>query len=194
MNRQMISWVICGASVVANLILVIALIGQHDSAKTSSEKLSTLEKKYETVNKELKGYKNDATTAALESNDSIKDLVKTFFKTQFEYDNDTYTTRFDKSKKYVSDDVLNSLKGSGGELKAPKTEIKNTVKDLNVYMTSNDTETVKALVNMTTEYSIDGEAQPESNQIYEVEVTPQNGDWIITNLSLMGSFQPYTHS
>nr|WGD64190.1 hypothetical protein P5648_22190 [Bacillus subtilis] len=62
MNRQMISWVICGASVVANLILVIALIGQHDSAKTSSEKLSTLEKKYETVNKELKGYKNDATT------------------------------------------------------------------------------------------------------------------------------------
>lgn len=194
MNRQMISWVICGASVVANLILVIALIGQHDSAKTSSEKLSTLEKKYETVNKELKGYKNDATTAALESNDSIKDLVKTFFKTQFEYDNDTYTTRFDKSKKYVSDDVLNSLKGSGGELKAPKTEIKNTVKNLNVYMTSNDTETVKALVNMTTEYSIDGETQPESNQIYEVEVTPQNGDWIITNLSLMGSFQPYTHS
>ncbi|MCM3191286.1 hypothetical protein M3596_21465 [Bacillus subtilis] len=194
MNRQMISWIICGASVVANLILVIALIGQHDSAKTSSEKLSTLEKKYETVNKELEGYKNDATTAALESNDSIKDLVKTFFKTQFEYDNDTYTTRFDKSKKYVSDDVLNSLKGSGGELKPPKTEIKNTVKNLNVYMTSNDTETVKALVNMTTEYSIDGETQPESNQIYEVEVTPQNGDWIITNLSLMGSFQPYTHS
>jgi len=92
----------------------------------------------------------------------------------------------------VTDDVYNALKGPGN-ITTPKTNFQNEVKNLDVYITTNDNKTIKALVNITTLYSIGGIKNKLINQIYELELKEQAKEqWIITKYTLMGNFSPYS--
>src|SRR5665648_626449 len=106
--------------------------------------------------------------------------------------NKNYTGRFEIIRKYVTDDVYNALKGPG-DITTPKANFQNEVKNLDVYITTHDNKTIKALVNITTLYSMGGAANKPINQIYELELKEQEKDqWIITNYTLMGNFAPYS--
>lgn len=62
-----------------------------------------------------------------------------------------------------------------------------------MYLTTNDNKTIKALVNITTVYSVQGIKGKAINQIYELELKEQGKDkWIITKYTLMGNFSPYS--
>lgn len=84
------------------------------------------------------------------------------------------------------------LKGTG-DIITPKTKFQNKIENLNIYLTTNDNATIKALVNITTMYSIEGKNSAPINQIYELELREQGTDkWIITKYTLMGNFAPYS--
>src|SRR5665648_1188448 len=88
-------------------------------------------------------------------------------------------------------DRYNALKGPG-DITTPTTSFQNEVKNLDVYITTHDNKTIKALVNITTLYSIGGVANKPINQIYELELKEQEKEWIITKYTLMGNFAPYS--
>jgi len=111
---------------------------------------------------------------------------------EFNYTNANYISRSENIKKYVTDDVYNALKGAG-DIETPKTKIQDEVKNLNVYLTTNDNKTIKALVNITTVYLVQGVKSAAINQIYELELTQREKDeWIINKYTLMGNFSPYS--
>ncbi len=65
--------------------------------------------------------------------------------------------------------------------------------NLEVYITTNDNKTIKAFVNITTLYSIEGVKNKPINQIYTLDLKEQEKQqWIITNDTLMGNFSPYS--
>src|SRR5665648_221831 len=137
-------------------------------------------------------YEANNKTEALVNTQKIKDNISQFVDAEYNYTNKNYTGRFEIIKKYVTDDVYNALKGPG-DITTPTTSFQNEVKNLDVYITTHDNKTIKALVNITTLYSIGGIANKPINQIYELELQEQGNDqWIITNYTLMGNFAPYS--
>jgi len=178
-------------SLVINLVFVFGLVGQKIDSNSKKAEIKTLTSNNENLNKKVKQYDTNANTQTLLTGDEIKSDVGNFIDAQFNYTNKNYVSRFENIKKYVSTDVYNGLKGAG-DIAAPKTSIQNKVDDLNVYLTTNSNQTVSALVNIRTIYSVNGEDSSPINQIYELELKQQGKDkWIITKYTLMGNFQPY---
>lgn len=186
-----IIYIVLGISLVLNLILVILTAGQRFSISNNNKEISDLTTKNKSLNTKLKDYQINNEVDQASNNSDVKKLVQNFCYAQFNYDNSNYATRFDNSKKYVTNDVYSALKGSGA-ITTPKTEFKNEVKNLNIYLTSNDGNNIKALVHMTNSYTIQGTTS-DTDQFYEFDVSQQNGSWIINKMSLMGSFTPYNN-
>jgi len=180
-------------SLVINLVFAFGLVGQKIDSNNKNTQIKTLTSNNESLNKKVKQYDSNANTQTLLTGDNIKSNIGDFIDAQFNYTNKNYVSRFEKIKKYVSTDVYNALKGAGdGDIAAPKTSIENKVDNLNVYLTTNSNQTISALVNIRTIYSVNGDDSLPINQIYELELKEQGNDkWIITKYTLMGNFQPY---
>jgi hypothetical protein len=178
-------------SLVINLVFVFGLVGQKIDSNSKNTEIKTLTSNNESLNKKVKQYDTNANTQTFLTGDKIKSNIGNFIDAQFNYTNKNYVSRFEDIKKYVSTDVYNALKGAG-DIAAPKTSIQNKVDNLNVYLTTNSNQTVSALVNIRTIYSVNGDDSAPINQIYELELKQQGKDkWIITKYTLMGNFQPY---
>lgn len=184
-----IIYIVLGISLVLNLILVISIVGQSFSISNNNKTITDLTAKNKSLNNKLKDYQINNDVDQASNNADVKKLIQNFCHAQFDYDNSNYVNRFDNVKKYVTNDVYNALKGSGSTA-TPKTQFKNEVKNLNIYLTSNDSKNIKALVHMTNSYTIQGTTS-DTDQFYEFDVSQQNGSWIINKISLMGSFTPY---
>lgn len=179
-------------SLVINLIFMVGLVGQKIDSNSKNTEIKTLTSNNESLNKKLKQYDTNANTKTLLTGDKIKSNIVGFIDAQFNYTNKNYVSRFEDIKKYVSNDVYNALKGAGN-VAAPKTSIQNKVDNLNIYLTTNNSQTVSALVNIRTIYSVNADDSAPINQIYELELKEQEKDkWIITKYTLMGNFQPYS--
>jgi hypothetical protein len=182
------------ASLVINLIFIVALTGTTINIKNKNEQIKTLTLTNESLNQKVS--KNDANseTKTLLNTQKIKDTISNFINAEFNYTNSNYISRSENIKKYVTYDVYSALKGTG-DIETPKTKIQDEVTNLNVYLTTNDNKTIKALVNITTVYSVQGIKGKAINQIYELELTePEQGKdtWIINKYTLMGNFSPYS--
>jgi len=183
---------VCIASLVVNLIFLLAITGGAITMNDKNAQLKTLAAQNETLNQKVTQYDANNQTEALLNTEKIKNNISQFVDAQYNYTNNNYKNRFEVIKKYVTDDVYNALKGPG-DITTPKTNFQNEVKNLDVYITTNDNKTIKALVNITTLYSIGGVANKPINQIYELELKEQEKDqWIITKYTLMGNFAPYS--
>ncbi len=180
------------ASLVVNMIFIVVIIGGTVNVKNKIEQIKTLASNNESLNQKVNKYNTNNTTETLLNTQKIKNNISDFINAEFNYTNSNYISRSENIKKYVTDDVYNALKGAG-DIETPKTKIQDEVKNLNVYLTTNDNKTIKALVNITTVYSVQGIKGKAINQIYELELKEQGKDkWIITKYTLMGNFSPYS--
>lgn len=178
-------------SLVINLVFMFGLVGQKIDSNSKNTQIKTLTSNNESLNKKIKQYNTNAYTQTLLTGDKIKSNIGSFIDAQFNYTNKSYVSRFENIKKYVSNDVYNALKGAG-DIAAPKTSIQNKVDNLNIYLTTNSNQTISALVNIRTIYSVNGDDSAPINQIYELELKELGKDkWIITKYTLMGNFEPY---
>jgi len=178
-------------SLVINLVFMFGLVGQKIDSNSKNTQIKTLTSNNESLNKKVKQYNTNADTQTLLTGDKIKRNIGNFIDAQFNYTNKNYVSRFENIKKYVSNDVYNALKGAG-DIAAPKTSIQNKVDNLNIYLTTNSNQTVSALVNIRTIYSVNGDDSSPINQIYELELKELGKDkWTITKYTLMGNFEPY---
>ena len=178
-------------SLVINLVFVFGLVGQKIDSNNKNAEIKILTSNNKNLNDKVKQYDKNVNTQTLLTGDKIKRNIGDFINAQFNYTNKNYVSRFEDIKKYVSNNVYNALKGAD-DIAAPKTSIQNKVDNLNVYLTTNSNQTVSALVNIRTIYTVNGEVSSPINQIYELELKQQGKDkWIITKYTLMGNFQPY---
>jgi len=180
------------ASLVFNLIFIVAITGGAITINDKNGQLKTLATQNEGLNQKVTQYDANNKTDTLLNTEKIKNNISEFVAAEFNYTNSNYISRFEVIKKYVTEDVYNALKGPG-DITTPTTNFKNEVKNLDIYITTNDNKTIKALVNTTTLYSIGGVGNKPINQIYELELKEQEKDhWIITKYTLMGNFAPYS--
>lgn len=175
-----------GVSIVLNIILIIGIAGQGIVSSRQKSQVQNLTTQNEQLNKKL----SQLSQGGNQDNYSIKSLLHDLFYTEFQYNNQTYVSRFKKIKKYVTDDVYKSLQGAGGA-EAPKTPIQNKVNSLNIYLTDTNTDTAKALVSINTTYSVNGSNNSPVSQIYEVQIIKGNNSYVVNKITLMGSFAPY---
>src|SRR5665648_389158 len=169
---------VCIASLVVNLIFLLAITGEAITIKDKNAQLKTLASQNETLNQKVTQYEANNKTEALVNTQKIKDNISQFVDAEYNYTNNNYKSRFEVIRKYVTDDVYNALKGPG-DITTPTTSFQNEVKNLDVYITTHDNKTIKALVNITTLYSMGGVTNKPINQIYELELKEQEKDqWI----------------
>lgn len=179
-------------SLVINLVFVFGLVGQKIDSNSKNTEIKTLTANNENLDKRVKQYDKNSNTQTLLTGDKVKNNIGNFINAQFNYTNKNYVSRYEDIKKYVSTDVYNALKGAG-DIGAPKTSIQNRVDNLNIYLTTNSSQAVSALVNIRTIYTVNGDDSAPINQIYELELKELGKDkWIITKYTLMGNFEPYT--
>jgi len=179
-------------SLVVNLILIVALTGGAISLRNNNAQIQSLSSQKENLNQRLEQDNANNKTETLLTSQAIKNNISDFVNAEFNYTNENYISRFEEIKRYVTNDVYNGLKGTG-DITTPKTKVQNEVTNLNVYFTTDDNKTIKALVNIATIYSIQGVKGTTINQIYELELREQTKDqWIITKDTLMGNFSPYS--
>jgi hypothetical protein len=179
-------------SLVINLVFAFGLVGQKINSNSKDTQIKTLTSSNENLSQKVKQYDANANTQTLLTGDKIKSNIGNFINALFNYTNKNYVSRYGDIQKYASPDVYNALKGAG-DIGAPTTKIQDRVSNLNVYLTTNSDQTITALVNISTIYSVNGNDSAPINQIYELELTQQGKDnWIITKYTLMGNFEPYS--
>ena len=176
-----------GVSIVLNIILIIGIVGQVMTSSTQKTKVQNLTTENQQLNKKLSQLSSEGSD---QDNYDIKNVMQNLFNAEFNYNNQTYVSRFKEIKKYVTDGVYQSLQGAGG-VEAPKTQIQNKINSLNIYLTDTNTDTAKALVSMNTTYNVNGSNASPVSQIYEVEVIKQGSKYLVNKITLMGSFVPY---
>lgn len=174
-------------SIVLNIILIIGIVGQGVISSRQKSQVQSLTTENQQLNQKLSRLSSEGSN---QDNYDIKNVVHNLFYAQFNYNNQTYVSRFKEIKKYSTDGVYQSLQGAGGA-EAPKTQIQNKVNSLNIYLTDTNTDTAKALVSISTTYSVNGSNASPISQIYEAEVIKQGSKYFVNKITLMGSFAPY---
>ena len=130
-------------SLVANLIFLLAITGGAITMNDKNVQLKTLASQNERLNQKVTQYDANNKTETLVNTQKIKDNISQFVDAEYNYTNKNYTGRFEIIRKYVTDDVYNALKGPG-DITTPKTNFQNEVKNLDVYIMTNDNKTIKA--------------------------------------------------
>lgn len=174
-------------SIVLNIILIIGIVGQGVILSRQKSQVKNITTENQQLNKKLSQLSSEGSN---QDNYNIKNVIHNVFYAEFNYNNQTYVSRFKEIKKYVTDEIYQSLQGAGG-VEAPKTQIQNKVNSLNIYLTDTNTNKAKALVSINTTYSVNGSNANPVSQIYEVEVVKQGSKYLVNKITLMGSFAPY---
>jgi hypothetical protein len=160
-------------------------------------------KKYSALNKELKEQINSLeaglseaegiiTDEQLANSNDAKKVVESFFKTQYDYNSETYKERYEKIKPYVNDKVYGQLT-TAGIPEIPNVKYENKINDLKLYMTAQDKD-LTGLVLLNTVYNIEGVKSPETTQIFQVKVSEENGKQQIVSLEVLGTFASMSES
>ncbi|MCM3603118.1 hypothetical protein M3175_20475 [Robertmurraya korlensis] len=185
-----------------SLALVISIFANVALGFNVSSK-SQENKEYSELNKELKGEikslktgLNEAegiiTDEQLANSSDAKKVVESFFKTQYDYNSETYKERYEKIKSYVNDEVYGQLT-SAGIPEIPNVKFENKINNLKLYMTAQNKE-LTGLVLLNTVYKIEGVESPETTQIFQVTVSEENGKQQIVSLEVLGTFASMSES
>ncbi|MCY9367577.1 hypothetical protein MOF14_12620 [Bacillus spizizenii] len=151
--------------------------------KQTQKEYSQLSKDYTELNR-INGLSSKEMTA--------KDVIKNSFNILYNYNNENFVSRFDKAKKYMTDKVVDKLKGSGGVVEAPKVEIEKRVNQLKIYREIKKDHNIVALVQLESTYSVDGEDNPKMNELYRVRVNLDTNK--VDTFELLGSLNIVSES
>ncbi|MCY9311725.1 hypothetical protein MOF23_22595 [Bacillus inaquosorum] len=158
--------------------------------KNADQKLKQTQKEYSQLSKDytelnrINGLSSKEMTA--------KDVIKNSFNTLYNYNNENFVSRFDKAKKYMTDKVVDKLKGSGGVVEAPKVEIEKRVNQLKIYREIKKDHNIVALVQLESTYSVDGKDNPKMNELYRVRVNLDTNK--VDTFELLGSLNIVSES
>ncbi|OJH63557.1 hypothetical protein P5641_00305 (plasmid) [Bacillus subtilis] len=158
--------------------------------KNADQKLKQTQKEYNQLSKDytelnrINGLSSKEMTA--------KDVIKNSFNTLYNYNNENFVSRFDKAKKYMTDKVVDKLKGSGGVVEAPKVEIEKRVNQLKIYREIKKDRNIVALVQLESTYSVDGKDNPKMNELYRVRVNLDTNK--VDTFELLGSLNIVSES
>lgn len=158
--------------------------------KNTDQKLKQTQKEYSQLSKDytelnrINGLSSKEMTA--------KDVIKNSFNTLYNYNNENFVRRFDKAKKYMTDQVVNKLKGSGGVVEAPKVEIEKRVNQVKIFREIKKDQNIVALVELESTYSVDGKDNPKMNELYRVRVNLDTNK--VDTFELLGSLNIVSES
>ncbi|PDY14115.1 hypothetical protein COO16_03905 [Bacillus pseudomycoides] len=153
---------------------------QVEKVKTDYKKLSA---KYEELQK-INGLNANEMKA--------KDIVTKAMNTLFNYNNDNYAKRFDLAKKYMTDEVVESQKGAGGDAKAPKIKIEKRVENIEMFRQVIEDKNIIALVQVKSTYSVETKDNPSVSELYKVKVNLETNK--IDSFELLGINNTFNHS
>lgn len=179
-------------SIFANIAL-----GFNVSSKSQEhEEYRALNKELKEKIKILKKGLNEAegviTDEQLAENEDAKKVVESFFRTQYEYNSDTYKERFEKIKPFVNKEVYGQLT-TAGIPDIPSVKFENRINNLKLYLNAQNKE-LTGLVLLDTVYKIEGVKSPETTQIFQVTVAEKDGQQQIVSLKILGTFASMSES
>ncbi|MGG3641501.1 hypothetical protein ABES38_08985 [Bacillus gobiensis] len=188
--------VVVSVALIISIFANIALGFNVSSTSEENREKSTINKELKEQIKSLKTELGQAesviTDEQLVSNEDSKKVIEDFFRTQYEYNTDTYKDRFEKIKSFVNDEVYGQLT-SAGVPDIPNVKFENRINDLKMYLTAKNKE-LTGLVLLDTVYQVDGVASPETTQIFEVTVAEEDGQQQIVSLDVLGTFASMSES
>ncbi|GAF66446.1 putative aldehyde dehydrogenase [Bacillus sp. TS-2] len=119
------------------------------------------------------------------SGSKANQVITDFFRIYYDYTSETYESRYENIKRYVSEEVYGQLT-SAGIPSMPNIEISNEIVNLEFYLT--DAEEMRGLVLLDTMYSIEGLKNPIMTQVFRIVVENDNGNYYINYLEVVGTF------
>lgn len=183
-------------ALIVSIFVNIALGFNVSSKNQKSEEYQTLNKELHKQIKSLEIKINKAEGKLIDEqlveDSEAKEVVKNFFKTQYEFTSESYKERFEKIKEFVSDNVYGQLT-TAGIPDTPKVKFKNQITNLKIYLTAENKE-LTGLVLLDTIYEIEGVKSPETTQIFQVTVGKEKGKQKIIALESLGTFASMTES
>lgn len=194
MNTKIIV-ALCVALVVslfANIALGFNVSSKSQENKEYQSLNKELQKQIQSLEKGLDEAEGIIIDEKLTNNEDAKKVVENFFKTQYEYNSDTYKERFEKIKAFVNDEVYGQLT-TAGIPDIPNVKFENKINDLKLYLTAKNKE-LNGLVLLDTVYKIDGVESPETTQIFQVTVAEKDGQQQIVSLEILGTFASMSES
>ncbi|MGG3662989.1 hypothetical protein [Bacillus gobiensis] len=179
-------------SIFANIALGFNVSSTSKENREKSAINKELKEQIKSLKTELDQAESVITDEQLVSNEDSKKVIEDFFRTQYEYNTDTYKDRFEKIKSFVNDEVYGQLT-SAGVPDIPNVKFENRIKDLKMYLTAKNKE-LTGLVLLDTVYQVDDVASPETTQIFEVTVAEEDGQQQIVSLDVLGTFASMSES
>lgn len=186
---------ICAAltiSLFGNIALGFNLSSKSQENKEFNKEIMMLEEKVKSLKKGLNEAEEVITDENLIHDEDGKEVVESFFKTQYEYNSDSYKKRFENIKSLVNDDVYGQLTAAGIP-DIPNANFENKINDMKLFLTAQNKE-LTGLVLLDTVYQIEGLDSPETTQIFQVKVAEQDGQKKIVSLEVLGTFASMSES
>ncbi|MER2458306.1 hypothetical protein ABS751_10590 [Bacillus subtilis] len=171
-------------SIFANITLGFNLSDQKKANEQAETKKKELDTELDKVKKQLADSQDSIKESKTAYDTKKKQLVKDFFKAQYEYTTKSYKARYDKIKQYVSEGVYGQLTAAGIP-DTPKVFFKNKITDLQIFLTPSSNGEVSGLVLLETEYEVEGLKNPKVTQLFKVKVNKNN---TIDQLETLGTF------
>lgn len=112
------------------------------------------------------------------------DRVHAFFDAYLQYNNDTYTTRFQEMARYASEAVVEKLQGAA-VLETPIVPVENELISTDIYISPNNPH--EFFVYTKTNYYANGVAITNTNMLFEVEVEQVDQMWMIRAIRNKGN-------
>lgn len=194
MNTKVL--IVVSFALVISIFANIALGFNVSSKSQETEEYSLLIKELKQQNKDLKMSLKD--TEEIISDEQMvgdrqaKKVVESFFKTQYEYNSDTYKERFENIKPFVNKDVYGQLTAAGIP-DVPNIKFENRITNMKLYLTAQNKE-LSGLVLLDTVYKIEGVTNPKTTQIFQVTVAKRHGKHQIISLKVLGTFASMSES
>lgn len=183
-------------ALIISIFVNIALGFNVSSKSQENEEYIALNKELKDQIKSVKKGLNEAegiiTDEQLSEDEDAKKVVESFFKTQYEYNSDTYKERFEKIKSFVNEEVYGQLT-TAGIPDIPNIKFENKINNLKLYLTAQNKE-LTGLVLLDTVYNIEGVESPETTQIFQVTVAEKEGQQQIVSLEILGTFASMSES
>lgn len=190
---------VVGALSVALLISVFANVALGFNVSDKNNKLEEVQasnKELTSKVSEIQGSLDEAEGTLinnqLSGDGDARQVVESFFKTQFEYTSATYKKRYEKIKPYINNEVYGQLTAAGIP-GTPNVEVESKINDLKLYL-STDNKVLSGLVLLETTYAIEGLENPPTTQLFQIEVKEEDGKQKIVHLEALGTFSPMTES
>ncbi|MEE1130243.1 MAG: hypothetical protein UHX00_01295 [Caryophanon sp.] len=112
------------------------------------------------------------------------DRLHAFFEAYLQYNNDTYTTRFQEMARYANQRVIEKLQGAA-VLDTPIVPVENELVSMEVYISPNKPH--EFFVYTKTNYYANGVAITNTNMLFEVEIEQENHTWTIRDIRNKGN-------